>query len=300
VKILLLGKTGQLGWELERALAALGEVIAPGRSNVDLEDLEGLREALRVTRPDVIVNAAAYTTVDRAETDARRAGRVNFEAVDAIAEEAARRRAWLVHYSTDYVFDGTLARPYREDDAATPLSVYGRTKLAGEDAIRAHRGPHLVFRTSWLYGAHGANFAKTILRLAHEREELEIVADQHGAPTSAAFVADVTARALARIFDGGQRHDLAGTYHLAAAGDTTWYDYARYVLAQALEHGASLAAGPDRVRPIATGDYPLPAARPRNSRLDTARLRSTFDIDPPDWRVGVAQLVARLMAQERA
>jgi dTDP-4-dehydrorhamnose reductase len=299
VRILLFGKIGQLGWELQRALAPLGDVTAPSQEEVDLEDLSLVRSVVRDTKPDVVVNAAAYTAVDKAETDVRRAERLNAEAVDVMAEESARCGAWLVHYSTDYVFDGTQTRPYREDDAANPLSVYGRTKLAGEEAIRARNPRHLIFRTSWLFATCGGNFAKTILHLARERDEIRIVADQHGAPTSAELVADVTALVLHRICNGGG-NAFAGTYHVAARGETTWYDYARYVLEEARKHGFELKAGADRVRAIATEDYPIPAARPRSSRLDTEKLETTFKLSLPDWHTHVARVVAELAALRQA
>lgn len=299
MRILLFGKIGQLGWELQRALAPLGEIIAPAQDEVDFEDLSHVRSAIRDAKVDVLVNAAAYTAVDNAETDVRLAERLNVEAVDVMAEETARCGAWLVHYSTDYVFDGKQPRPYRENDAPNPLSVYGRTKLAGEEAIRARNARHLIFRTSWLFATWGGNFAKTILRLARERDEIRIVADQHGAPTSAELLADVTALALYRICNGGD-DTLAGTYHVAARGETTWYEYARYVLEEARKHGIELKAGPDRVRAIATEDYPLPAARPRNSRLDTGKLEKTFNLYLPDWHTGVARVVAELAALRQA
>lgn len=299
MKILLFGKTGQLGWALQRALAPLGEIIAPGHDDVDLEDLPRVRKAIQDAKAAVVVNAAAYTAVDKAETDVRRAERLNAEAVDVMAEECARCGAWLVHYSTDYVFDGTQTRPYREDDAANPLSVYGRTKLAGEEAIRARNPGHLIFRTSWLFSAWGGNFAKTILRRAREGDEIRIVADQHGAPTSTELVADVTALALYHIRSGGH-YALAGTYHVAARGETTWYDYARYVLEEARQHGFELKAGADRVRAVATEDYPLAAARPRNSRLDTDKLETTFNLNLPDWHAHVARVVAELGALRQA
>ena len=299
VRILLFGKIGQLGWELQRALAPLGEIIAPAQDEVDFEYLSAVRTAVQDAKPDVVVNAAAYTAVDKAETDMQRAERLNVEAVDVIADETARCGAWLVHYSTDYVFEGTQTRPYREQDAANPLSVYGRTKLAGEEAIRVRNTRHLIFRTSWVFGVWGGNFPKTILRLARERDEIRVVADQHGAPTSAELVADVTALTLYRISNGGG-DALAGTYHVAARGETTWYDYARYVLQQGRKHGFELKAGPDRVRAIATEDYPLPAARPRNSRLDIGKLEKTFNLYLPDWRAHVARVVAELAAPRHA
>ena len=307
MNILLLGKTGQVGWELGRSLALLGELIAPDRHAADLEHLSSLRELIRDARPDIVVNAAAYTAVDKAETEAARARRINFEAVEVMAEEARRSGAWLVHYSTDYIFDGKQERPYLEDDSANPLSVYGKTKWEGEQAIRGQHDRHLILRTSWVYGAWGNNFPKTILRLAKERPELRIVSDQHGAPTSAELIADVTAAALHRIFitNGASTRQngdlsLAGTYHLAAAGETTWYDYARYVVELAAKHGVALSTTVDRIQPIPTDAYPVAAARPKNSRLDTTRLSTVFQLRLPEWRYQVRRLVQKLTRSEAA
>ena len=298
MKILLLGKDGQVGWELQRSLAVLGELRALGRQDVDFEDLDALRRCVRECRPDAIVNAAAYTAVDKAETDAERAHCINAEAAGVLAEEAHMHAAWLVHYSTDYVFDGSKTAPYVEDDATNPLSVYGRTKCAGEERVRASGARHLILRTSWVFAARGGNFAKTMLRLAREREQLNVIADQIGAPTSAELIADATALALYRIRAGGDAcASLSGTYHLAAAGETTWHGYAQYVIELALQAGASLKAGAAAVNPIPTEAYPLPAARPRNSRLDTSRFRSAFDLNLPDWRYHVQRLIAELSAQ---
>jgi dTDP-4-dehydrorhamnose reductase len=298
MKILLLGKDGQVGWELQRSLSALGEVHALGRKQVDLADTDALRRCVQQCQPDVIVNAAAYTAVDKAETDVELAHSINAVAAGVLAEEARSCNAWLVHYSTDYVFDGSKDAPYVEDDATAPLSVYGATKCAGEQLIRKACPRHLILRTSWVFAARGGNFAKTMLRLAKEREQLNVIADQHGAPTSAELLADATALALYRVRErGDDSNDLAGTYHLAAGGATTWHGYAQYVLELALEHGASLKAGPASVNPIATEAYPLPAARPRNSRLDTSKFRIAFNLQLPEWRYHVRRLMAELAAQ---
>lgn len=295
MKILLLGKDGQVGWELQRSLAALGEVHALGRKQVDLADADALRGCVRQCQPDLIVNAAAYTAVDKAETDIELARAINAVAAGVLAEEARKGAAWLVHYSTDYVFDGTKGAPYVEDDATAPLSVYGATKCAGEELVRASGARHLILRTSWVYAARGGNFAKTMLRLAKDREQLNVIADQHGAPTSAELIADATALALYRLTGyGAAGNELAGTYHLTAAGATTWHAYAQYVLELALEHGLSLKAGPADVHPIATEAYPLPAARPRNSRLDTSKFSTAFHLQLPDWRYHVRRLLAEL------
>lgn len=300
MKILLLGKDGQVGWELQRALAPLGELHAYGRQEADLEDGERLRQLVRESAPEVIVNAAAYTAVDKAEAEPARAKAINADAVGILAEEAKRREAWLVHYSTDYVFNGEKPGAYVEDDPTGPLSVYGKTKLAGEQLIRLHHARHLIFRTSWVYAARGGNFAKTMLRLAKEREALKVVADQHGAPTSAELIADVTALALHQLAGApDEAQSLAGTYHLAAGGSTTWHGYAQYVLQLAQAGGTALKAGPEAVEPIPASAYPLPAARPQNSQLNTTKLASAFNLHLPDWRYHVQRLMAELASQEK-
>lgn len=298
MKILLLGKNGQIGWELQRSLSPLGDLVATDRREADLEDPDNLRRCVRQHRPDIIVNAAAYTAVDKAESEPDKAARINAEATGVLAEEAARLDAWLVHYSTDYVFDGNKPSPYDEDDIALPLSVYGRTKLQGEQLIRQH-AKHLIFRTSWVYAARGDNFAKTMLRLVREKETLKVVDDQHGAPTSAELVADVTALALYRMLQyKGSFAARAGTYHLTAAGETSWYGYARYVLELAQANGAMLKVRPEAIQPVPTAAYPSPAARPANSRLNTTKLAGAFDLQLPDWRYHVQRLMKELAAQE--
>ena len=298
MKILLFGKDGQVGWELQRALAPLGHLHALGRLDADFSRPASLRAALAAFDPDVIVNAAAYTDVDKAETDAAMAHSVNALAPGILAEEAAARGAWLVHYSTDYVFDGRKEGAYVESDATSPLSVYGRTKEEGEARIRAAGARHLILRSSWVFAAHGDNFAKTMLRLAKERPTLNVIADQHGAPTGAELVADATALALRRLLDAGAAADaLSGTYHLAAAGATTWHAYAQHVLAQALAQGAQLAATPQALQPITTEAWPAPAVRPRNSLLDTRLFETTFGLRMPDWRHHVDRLIAALAAE---
>ena len=295
MKILLLGKNGQVGWELQRALAPVGTVVALDRGGADglhgdLEDLDGIDRTVRSLAPDVIVNAAAYTAVDKAETDVERAGRINAEAPGVLARAAATVGALLVHYSTDYVFDGGGDTPWRENAPTAPLSVYGRSKLAGEEAIRAAGCRHLILRTSWVYAARGGNFARTMLRLAAERERLTVIADQHGAPTGAELIADVSAHALrAEHAD----RSLGGTYHLAAGGETSWHGYASFVIEQARKLGATLKAG--EIAPIGTRDYPTAAARPLNSRLDTSRLRERFGLALPDWRDGVARMLREIL-----
>ncbi|WP_019141911.1 dTDP-4-dehydrorhamnose reductase [Noviherbaspirillum massiliense] len=296
MKILLLGKDGQVGWELQRSLSPLGELHAFGRNEADLEKPESLRQLIRGIQPAVIVNAAAYTAVDKAESDPEKARQINAQAPGVLAEEADRLNAWLVHYSTDYVFDGKKSSPYEEDDLTNPISVYGQTKLEGERLIRDHHAKHLIFRTSWVYAARGGNFAKTMLRLAKERNQLKVIADQYGAPTSAELIADVTALVLHRI--GQQaKPEFAGAYHLTAGGHTTWHAYAQYVLQRAESSGAILKAKGDAVQPIPSEAYPLPAVRPKNSRLDTTKLTQTFDLQLPEWQYHVRRLIDELSAQ---
>lgn len=299
MKILLLGKDGQVGWELQRSLAPLGELAVFGRTEADFGAPESLRTLVRQVRPDVIVNAAAYTAVDKAESDEAMARSVNALAPGVLAEEARSLGAWLVHYSTDYVFDGSKDSPWVETDPTNPLSAYGRTKLEGEERIRASCARHLILRTSWVFASRGGNFAKTMLRLARERDQLNVVADQFGAPTGAELLADATALALHRIaLKGADAAELSGTYHLAAAGETNWHAYARYVLERAHDLGAVLKAGPDQVMPIAASTFPAPAPRPANSRLDCGKFRSSFGLQLPDWRHHVNRLVAELASQE--
>ncbi|MCZ8253457.1 MAG: dTDP-4-dehydrorhamnose reductase [Hylemonella sp.] len=299
MKILLLGKNGQVGWELQRALAVLGQVVALDRHGAeglcgDLSDLAGLARTVRTVRPQVIVNAAAHTAVDKAESEAELARTLNALAPGVLAQEAARLNAWLIHYSTDYVFDGSGSAPWKESDATAPLSVYGRTKLEGEQAIAASACRHLIFRTSWVYGARGGNFAKTMLRLAAEREQLNVIDDQVGAPTGADLLADVTAHALRHVLPPMRRNDLApsGIYHVAAAGETSWHGYARFVLQHVQAAGRALKVGPEQVLAIPSSAYPTPAKRPHNSRLDTHKLRNTFGLHLPRWQEGVARMLA--------
>jgi dTDP-4-dehydrorhamnose reductase len=297
MKILLLGKDGQVGWELQRSLAPLGELLAFGRSEADLENLDGLQRLIEHHRPNVIVNAAAYTAVDKAESEPDKARAINALAAGMLAQLADASDAWLIHYSTDYVFDGDKPTPYLETDTTGPLSVYGSTKLEGEQLIRQSAARHLIFRTSWVYAARGGNFAKTMLRLARDKDSLSVVDDQYGAPTSAALIADITALALYRIGQAPDADQLTGTYHLAAGGTTSWCEYAKYVLELARAAGGKLKAGPNEVRPISTEAYPLPAKRPKNSRLDTTKLAGTFGLHLPKWQYHVRRLVDELAAQ---
>jgi len=297
-KILLIGKDGQLGWELQRALVLLGELRAVGRHEADLGAPESLRACIRAFQPDIIVNAGAYTAVDKAESEAELAHRVNALGPGVLAEAAQKCGAWLVHYSTDYVFDGCKDGAWIESDPTNPLSVYGRSKCLGEEAIRSSGARHLILRTSWVFAARGGNFVKTMLRLAKEREVLEVVSDQIGAPTGAELLADATALALQRIaLAGPDTGHFAGTFHLSAAGSTSWHAYAQHAIAQAQAHGAQLLAGPEQVLPIPASAYPAPAARPANSRLDCSKFSNRFGISLPDWRYHVNRLIAELADQ---
>ena len=296
MKILLLGKNGQVGWELQRALAPLGELIAldfdsTGPLTADFSKPESLAATVRAVAPNIIVNAAAHTAVDKAESEPDFARKLNATSPGVLAEAAQHIGALMVHYSTDYVFDGSGNRPWLEDDATGPLSVYGQTKREGEQLVTTC-AKHLIFRTSWVYAARGGNFAKTMLRLAGERETLTVIDDQIGAPTSAELLADVTAHALVKAL---RQPELAGLYHCVAGGETSWHGYARYVLGQAQALGQQLKAGPDQVSPTATASYPTPARRPLNSRLDTRKLHNAFGLVLPGWQQGVARMLTETL-----
>lgn len=295
--LLVTGSNGQVGFELRRALAPLGRVVALERAACDLSCPDKLREVVREVRPDAIINAAAYTAVDKAQTDADIAYTINGTAPGVLAEEAKAAGSLLVHYSTDYVFDGDKQGAYVETDAVDPRSEYGKSKLAGEQAVEASGATALVLRTCWVAGAHGANFAKTMLKLGRERDTLRVIADQFGAPTSASLIADVTAQIIARHWLFGSRESFpGGIYHLAASGETTWHGYATEVLRGAAARGVELKIDPARIEAIATSAYPLPAPRPANSRLDTRKLRETFDIHLPDWREGIDLLLDQILS----
>ncbi|TKB26108.1 dTDP-4-dehydrorhamnose reductase [Desulfopila sp. IMCC35006] len=297
MKILLLGKDGQLGWELQRSLAPLGEVTACGRNEADLTKLTELRALVRATSPQIIVNAAAYTAVDQAESEPEQAFLINSEAVDLLAQEACLLNSWLIHYSTDYVFDGTENGAYVETDTPAPLGVYGQSKLSGEEAVRASGCQHLILRTSWVYAARGNNFIKTMLRLASERDELKVVCDQIGAPTSAELLADVTAYCLYRLqYDASFSIEKSGTYHLTASGITSWHGFARLILEEAFEHGVELRATAKNVLAIPTSDYPLPAKRPANSQLTTEKIRNTFNLELPPWQLHAKRALAEIVS----
>ena len=304
MKILLLGCNGQVGWELQRSLAPLGPVVALGRDSAhnpngwcgDLTQLDALAQTVRAVAPDVIVNAAAHTAVDLAESQSDLAQLVNAQAPALLAQQAKELGCWLVHYSTDYVFDGSGTRAWCETDGTGPLNVYGRSKLEGEQAL-AQCQRHVILRTSWVYGARGGNFAKTMLRLAAQRETLQVIDDQHGAPTGADLLADVTAHLLRRVTGSSAAADaaaLAGVYHLAAAGETTWFDYARYVFEQAKQINPAIKLLVNEVRPVASSAFVTAARRPLNSRLDTTKLRSTFALHLPHWQAGVARMMKEI------
>jgi dTDP-4-dehydrorhamnose reductase len=299
--ILLLGKDGQVGWQLQRSLAPLGTVSALGRNECNLADPDAVRRAVREHAPALIVNAAAYTAVDKAESEADLAHAINAVAPGVLAEEAKRSAAMLVHYSTDYVFDGHQASPYVEDDATNPQSVYGRSKLAGEQAVLAAGCRALIFRTSWVFGARGQNFVKTILRLAAEREALSVVDDQIGQPSPAAMISDVTGLVLAARRSGPQANaPEAQIYHLAGQGALSWNGFARAIVEQARRTpGFDLKLLPENIAAIPTSGYPLPAARPPNSRLDCHKLENDFGIELPDWRPYLARML-QLLALKKA
>lgn len=291
MKLLLLGKDGQVGRAMPAALQRLGELVAYGRDVADFERPETLGPLIDRERPDVIVNAAAYTAVDLAEDERQRAWTINAGAVGAIGEAANKNNALVVHYSTDYVFDGMTEGAYTEDAHTSPLSVYGASKLAGEVLLRDSGARHIILRTSWVYAPVGKSFPLTILRLAKERDALTVVADQHGAPTSAGLIADVTARAIER--------PVPGLYHLAPTGETTWHGLAQLLVTEAVAAGANLKLKPEGIRAIPAAEYPMKAVRPANSRLDTTKLQSTFGITMPPWQDGVRQLIKTLAAEGR-
>jgi dTDP-4-dehydrorhamnose reductase len=292
MKILLFGQGGQVGWELQRALAPLGEVIGLDHDSRDLHadfsQPDALAATVRSVRPDIIVNAAAHTAVDKAESEPALAQALNADAPGVLAREAAALGATLLHYSTDYVFDGSGHAPRDEGAATGPLSVYGRSKLDGERQIQASGCRHLILRTSWVYAARGGNFAKTMLRLAAERDALNVIDDQIGAPTGAELLADVSAHALRTL---QQRPELAGLYHCVTGGEVSWHGYARHVIEWARAHGQALRVAPEAIRPIPTSAYPTPATRPLNSRLDTRRLQAAFGLRLPPWQPGVERML---------
>ena len=299
-KILLFGKNGQVGWELQRSLSPLGELVAVDYDSTDLcgdfTNLQGLAKNIQTLQPNIIVNAAAYTAVDKAESEPELARNINALAPGVLAHEAKKLGALLVHYSTDYVFDGSGSKPWKETDATGPLSVYGKTKLEGEQLIVENCPNHLIFRTSWVYAARGNNFAKTILRLAEERERLTVIDDQTGAPTGADLLADVTAHAIRSVFTNPQTNPkLAGLYHVVANGQTSWHGYAKFVIEHALRAGVPLITTLDAIVPVLTSAFPTAAKRPHNSCLNTNKLQSAFGLSLPHWQQGVARMLNEII-----
>jgi dTDP-4-dehydrorhamnose reductase len=297
MRILLLGKNGQVGWELQRALAPLGEVVAldfdsPGPLSADFSRPESLADTVRTIAPQIIVNAAAHTAVDKAEGEPDLARALNAAAPTVLAREAASLGAWLMHYSTDYVFDGSGSTPWAEDSPTGPLSVYGATKLEGEVGIRASGCRHLIFRTSWVYAARGGNFAKTMLKLAKERDRLTVIDDQFGSPTGAELLADLTAHALRAVL---VRPELAGTYHAVAQGETSWHGYARHVIEFARAVGQPIKVLPEAIHAVPTSAFPTPARRPGNSRMNTRKLRDAFGVTLPAWQAGVERMLTEVL-----
>ena len=288
MKILLIGCNGQVGWELKRTLSDLGNLIACGRKELDLNDFELIRGMIGDYKPDIIVNSAAYTAVDKAESDIQLAKRINGDAVKIIAEETEKLGAWLIHYSTDYVFDGAKESPYKESDKTNPLGIYGKTKLAGERAIQESGCHYTVFRTSWVIGRHGNNFIKTILRLAKERESLNVVSDQVGAPTSAHLIAKVTALVVDKIIRNKWQ---SGIYHLTSSGQTTWYDVAKFVVMLANEKKMPIKLKDDAINAISSSEYPTAAKRPLNSRLDISKLESLLNMAFPCWEKDIEEII---------
>lgn len=296
MKILLFGMDGQVGWELQRSLAPLGELVALDFHSKDFcgdfSNPEGIVDTIRAIAPDIIVNAAAHTAVDKAESEPDFARIINALAPALLAQEAKRIGAWLIHYSTDYVFDGSGDQPRLETDSSNPLSVYGKTKQEGEAAIQNADGKYLIFRTSWVYAARGGNFAKTMLKLAQERDVLSVINDQIGAPTGADLLADVTAHAIRTAF---HRPELSGLYHLVASGETSWHGYASFVIDFARQAGVAVKVLPEAILPVPTSAFPLPAARPKNSRLDTSKLSTTFNLHLPQWQSGVSRMLSEII-----
>ena len=298
MKILLLGKNGQVGWELQRALAPLGELVAldfdsPGPLSADFSKPESLAATVQAVQPQIIVNAAAHTAVDKCESEPDVARALNAESPAVLAREAQRLGAWLMHYSTDYVFDGSGTAPWVEDSPTGPLSVYGATKLEGEEAIRASGCRHLILRTSWVYAARGGNFAKTMLKLAKERDRLTVIDDQIGSPTGADLLADITAHALRTAL---QRPEVAGTYHAVGDGETSWHGYAQHVIEFARARGETIKVARDAIAPVPTSAFPTPAKRPANSRMNTHKLRTTFGLTLPSWQAGVDRMLTEVLS----
>lgn len=292
MKILLFGKNGQVGWELQRSLAPLGEVIALGSTDANFSHLQNLQRTIRAIAPDVIVNAAAYTAVDQAQSEPDLCRAVNALAPAVLAQEARRLDAWLVHYSSDYVFSGAGTTPWRETDSPAPLNVYGQAKLQGDQAIQASGCQHLIFRTSWVYGLHGNNFVKTILRLAQERDQLQVINDQVGAPTGAELIADISAKAIGQAL---RNKAVSGLYHLAPSGDTSWHAYAKLVIEHARQAGVDIKVAEPAIASVPSSAFATLVTRPKNSRLNTDKLQKTFGFAMPDWQPGVFQMLQKIL-----
>lgn len=298
MKILLLGANGQVGWELRRSLAPLGEIRAYDRHTGNLQKLDDLSRLIRDFSPEAIVNAAAYTSVDKAESELDEAFLINSKAVEFLAKEAKLLNAWFIHYSTDYVFDGLKSGAYIETDTPNPQSVYGQTKYDGEESIKESKVKHLIFRTAWVYSKRGNNFIKTMIQLAKKQDELKVVNDQIGAPTGAELIADVTALCLYQIAQyKNSAHNLSGTYHLTPTGETSWHGFAQFIIAEALGLGVKFRASFENVQAISTSEYPLPAKRPSNSLLDTKKICNTFNVYMPPWQTHVERLFKELYSQ---
>ena len=298
MKILLLGANGQVGWELRRSLAPLGEIRAYDRHTGNLQKLDDLSRLIRDFSPEAIVNAAAYTSVDKAESELDEAILINSKAVEFLAKEAKLLNAWFIHYSTDYVFDGLKSGAYIETDTPNPQSVYGQTKYDGEESIKESKVKHLIFRTAWVYSKRGTNFIKTMIQLAKKQDELKVVNDQIGAPTGAELIADVTALCLYQITQyKNSAHNLSGTYHLTPTGETSWHGFAQFIIAEALGLGVKFRASFENVQAISTSEYPLPAKRPSNSLLDTKKICNTFNVYMPPWQTHVERLFKELYSQ---
>ena len=298
MKILLLGANGQMGWELRRTLAPLGAIRAYDRHTGNLQKLDDLSRLIRDFSPEAIVNAAAYTSVDKAESELDEAFLINSKAVEFLAKEAKLLNAWFIHYSTDYVFDGLKSGAYIETDTPNPQSVYGQTKYDGEESIKESKVKHLIFRTAWVYSKRGTNFIKTMIQLANKQDELKVVNDQIGAPTGAELIADVTALCLSQIAQyKNSAHNLSGTYHLTPTGKTSWHRFAQFIIAEALGLGVKFRASFENVQAISTSEYPLPAKRPSNSLLDTKKICNTFNVYMPPWQTHVERLFKELYSQ---